>query len=260
MTARRRASRHVVAIVALALAAVGFTAPAFASDADSGTPVTVNITDGSTPAPPSSSSPSTVGSGPVSGGSSGGSSWDGTGSTVVGAGGAAGSSGSATSPAGQTTPADEVSVGGGLYVGGLNGSGMPSINPADGTAEMWFTVRNSSASLVDATADFWMDGAIFSNRLGAVDGVAIAALQPGETRVVAASVHGAGQWTLVSAHVTFTPPATVDGAAATAVTRDALVLVFPWLLVLGAVVVVLAFVIVRVVRAALPPVPVAALS
>lgn len=256
MTVRRRASHPVVAIVALALAAAGFSAPAFASDADSGTPVTVNITDGSTPAPPSSSSPSTAGSG----GSSGGSSWDGTGSTVVGAGGTGSSSGSVTSPAGQSTPANEVSVGGGLYVGGLNGSGMPSIDPGDGSVEMWFTVRNSSSSPVDATADFWMDGAIFSNRLGAVDGVPIAALQPGETRVVTASVHGVGQWTLVSAHVTFTPPATVDGAAATAVTRDALVLVFPWLLVLGAVVVVLAFVIVRVVRAALPPVPVAALS
>ena len=153
-----------------------------------------------------------------------------------------------------------MSVGGGLFVGGLNGNGMPAVNPADGTVDMWFTVRNSSTKPVDATADFWMEGTVFSNRLDARDGVPITALQPGETRVVAATLSGAGQWTLVSAHVTFTPPETVDAAAATSVTRDALVLVFPWLIVLVAVAIALALAIVRVVRAALPPVPAAAVS
>lgn len=264
MTPRRRASQRLVVSLALAaVAAVGLAVPAFASDADSGTPLTVSITDGSTPSPSPSSSSST-GSGPATGTSTGGSSGGsrGTGGSA-GSGGSTGtgtSSDPGTTPAGQTTPANEVSVGGGLFVGGVNGTGMPAVNPADGTVDMWFTVRNSSTKPVDATADFWMEGAVFSNRLDARDDVPITALQPGETRVVAATLSGAGQWTLVSTHVTFTPPETVDAAAATSVTRDALVLVFPWVIVLAAIAIALALAIVRVVRAALPPVPAAAAS
>ncbi|OZD39018.1 hypothetical protein CH252_31165 [Rhodococcus sp. 06-1477-1B] len=269
MTARRRAPQRLVLLLALsAFAAMGLASPALASDADSGTPLTVSITDGSTPTPTPTSSPSTAGPGATSGGPSSGSSSGasrGTGGSTGGASTGVGSTGadtpgSGTSPAGQTTPANEVSVGGGLFVGGLGGSGMPAPNPADGTVDMWFTVRNASTTPIDASADFWMDGALFSNRLDAVDDVPITALQPGETRVVAASLSGAGQWTLVSTHVTFTPPETVDGTAAAAVTLDALVVVFPWLIVLGAVVLALALVVVRVVRAALPPVPVVAAS
>lgn len=261
---RRRASQRLVLSLAFAsVAAVSFAVPAFASDADSGTPLTVTITDGSTPSP-SSSSPST-GSGPASGASLGGSSTGG----ARGAGGSAGVGGSTgtgtssdpgTTPAGQTTPANEVSAGGGLFVSGLNGDGMPAVNPADGTVDMWFTVRNASTQPVDAAADFWMEGTVFSNRLDSRDDVPITALQPGETRTVAATLSGAGQWTLVSAHVTFTSPETEDAAAATSVTRDALVLVFPWLIVLVAIAIVLAFAIVRVVRAALPPAPTAVAS
>ncbi|MDR6691622.1 hypothetical protein J2X55_002545 [Microbacterium sp. 1154] len=261
---RRRASQRLVLSLAFAsVAAVSFAVPAFASDADSGTPLTVTITDGSTPSP-SSSSPST-GSGPASGASLGGSSTGG----ARGAGGSAGIGGSTgtgtssdqgTTPAGQTTPANEVSAGGGLFVSGLNGDGMPAINPADGTVDMWFTVRNASTKPVDAAADFWMEGTVFSNRLDSRDDVPIAALQPGETRTVAATLSGAGQWTLVSAHVTFTPPETDDAASSTSVTRDALVLVFPWLLVLVAMATALALAIVRVVRTALPRVPTAVAS
>lgn len=144
-----------------------------------------------------------------------------------------------------------------LYVGGLNGNTFPDFNPADGTVDLWFTVRNASTSVIDASAQFSIDGAVFSNRLDTVSDVPIAALQPGETRVVSAELHGAGQWTLLSGHVTLTPPDSVDGTALSPVTRDGLFLLFPWLIVVLIVVLVISWVIVRVVRDALPPVPAA---
>ncbi|WP_022877795.1 hypothetical protein [Microbacterium sp. B19] len=256
MSRRRTIALRVVVGVFLVVAAAGATAPAVASDSpEDGTPLSVTITDGSTPTPSASPSRSTPGGagtgGGQVGGSNGGSRPGGSGSGGAGAGAVSG--GGSTTP--QTTPTGEVSVAGMLYVGGLNGNTFPSLNPTDGTVDLWFTVRNASTSVVDASAQFWIDGAVFSNRLDTASEVPIAGLQPGETRVVSASLHGAGQWTLVSGHVTLTPPDTVDGTALTPVTRDGLFLVFPWLLLSLLVVAVVAWVIVRVVRDALPPVP-----
>ncbi|WP_295786010.1 hypothetical protein [uncultured Microbacterium sp.] len=264
----RRARASLRPALALALAvvgALGAAAPALAaSGPESGTPLTVSITDGSTPAPSSGAATGTSAGGSSSGGStSGGSSSNGSavsrgaGATTGGSGAGAGDAGAGT--AGQSTPAGEVNVGGGIYVGGLNGAGAPSVNPVDGTVDLWFTVRNASSTAVDATAAFWMDAPVFSTRLDGTGDVAITGLQPGESRVVSATLHGAGQWTLVSTHVSFTPPETVGGQAASAVTRDAFVLVFPWLLVLVAVVLALSVLVARVVRSALPPAPVAAM-
>ncbi|SIS14946.1 hypothetical protein [Microbacterium sp. RURRCA19A] len=246
--------RLVVAAVLLASVA-GAAAPAVAADdADAGTPLSVTITDGSTPTPTASTSTG-------SGGSTAGSGRPGTGSAVGGSSGGttsgAGSSGGGTTQP-ETNPAGEVSVAGMLYVGGLNGSTAPSVNPGDGTVDLWFTVRNASKSVIDATAEFSLDGALFSNRLDTTSEVAITALHPGETRVVAASLHGAGQWTLLTGHVTLTPPESVDGTALAPVTRDGFFLLFPWLILSIVVVLAVAWAIVRVVRDALPPVPVAA--
>ncbi|MDT0117474.1 hypothetical protein Q9R20_10780 [Microbacterium sp. PRF11] len=265
MSRSRGPLRIALGLVLVALGATGVAAPALAgTDAGSGTPLSVTITDGSTPAPTSSTS-SPSGSGSTGGGSpTGGSPSSGTrgaGASTGGAGTTSGSStGGSTDPAGgTTTPAGAVSAGGGLFIGGLNGAGTPAVNPGGGTVDVWFTVYNASGSTIDARADFWMDVPIFGNRLDGADDVAIDALQPGESRVVSARLRGAGQWTLLATHVTFTPPETVDGIAVTAVTRDALVPVFPWLVVLVLVLLILAAVIVRIVRAALPPVPAAAM-
>lgn len=255
MSRRRTIALRVVVGVFLVVAAAGATAPAVASDSpEDGTTLSVTITDGSTPTPsasPSGSTPGGAGSGSPVGGSNGGSRPGGAVSGGSGTGGAPG--GGTTTP--QTTPSGEVSVAGMLYVGGLNGTTLPSLNPTDGTVDLWFTVRNASTSVVDASAQFWIDGAVFSNRLDTASEVPITGLQPGETRVVSASLHGAGQWTLVSGHVTLTPPDSVDGTALTPVTHDGLFLVFPWLILSLLVVGVVAWVIVRVVRDALPPVP-----
>lgn len=254
---RRRVSPALGA-VAVVLAVVFPNLPAAAEDPPSGTPLSVNVTDGSTPTPtprPSgSASPSAVVpvTGPAArpGGSTG--STGSTGGSGVGTAPAGGAG--AGSPAGSTPPADEVNVAGMLYIGGINAAGTPALNPAEGTVTVWFTVRNASQSVIDATASFWMDGAIFTNRLDTVD-VPVAALQPGETRVVSAELQHGGQWTLLSTHATLTPPDSVDGTALTPVTRDALVILFPWLIVVVAVLLLLTFVLVRVLRSVLAPAP-----
>lgn len=223
-----------------------------ASDAGTGTPLSVTISDGSTPA--ASSSGTAGGAVPNPAATSGGSRGGGasTGASV-------GGGGTGGAPVRGEAAAGETSVGGGLYVGGLNGSGTPQLDPSDGRVDVWFTVRNASTSPIDASATFWMDAPIFVIRIDS-DDVAIPALQPGESRVVSATLRGAGQWTLLSTHVTFTPPDTVDGAALTPVTRDALVLLFPWLAVMIAVVVIVAVLVVRATRSALAAVPAVAAS
>jgi hypothetical protein len=163
-------------------------------------------------------------------------------------------------PAGSGGPAPgEVSLGGMLYLGGLNSAVALSANPGEGDVTMWFTLRNASKSAIDATADFWMDH-VFGGRVDSADGVAISALQPGETRVVTAQLHHAGQWTLLDAHVTLTPPESVDGTPLTPVTRDATILVFPWLIVSAIALVVIAYFVLRALRAAVPVPPVADLA
>ncbi|CAH0207765.1 hypothetical protein SRABI128_01895 [Microbacterium sp. Bi128] len=257
----RRRVGPALSAVAVVLAVVFPSLPAAAEDPPSGTPLSVNVTDGSTatpaptPRPSGSDSPSAVV--PVTGpaarpggstGSTGSAGGSGVGTAPAGGAGAG-------SPTGSTPPADEVNVAGMLYIGGINAAGTPALNPAEGTVTVWFTVRNASQSVIDATASFWMDGAIFTNRLDTVDDVPVAALQPGETRVVSAELQHGGQWTLLSTHATLTPPDSVDGTALTPVTRDALVILFPWLIVVVAVLLLLTFVLVRVLRSVLAPAP-----
>lgn len=219
---------------------------------DAGT-LSVTITDGSTPTPtptPATSSP------PAAGGSN-----SPAGSVPAGGGAPAPvpvpAAGSGSSPTGGGAPAaNEVSLAGMVYVGGLNSSATPEVDPAGGVVDVWFSVRNAASTPIDATADFWMDTGVFPQRLDAVDGVAIAALQPGETRVVSARLRHGGQWTLLSTHVTLTPPESVDGVALTPVTRDALTLLFPWvitgLVVLAGLGVLVVQILRRVVRATAP--------
>jgi len=118
-----------------------------------------------------------------------------------------------------------------MYVSGLSSDVRLTANPFEGSTLLSFTVRNVSTTTFDATADFWMEGP-FGNRLSAVDAVAVTQLKAGESRVVSADLAGAGQWGLVTAHVTLRPPAEVGGTTLTPLTRDATVFVFPWLIAL----------------------------
>ncbi|KTR96730.1 hypothetical protein NS220_00760 [Microbacterium testaceum] len=233
-----------VALALLVLAGSTGASASTPSPEDSGT-LSVTITDGSTPTP--TTTPSASASTPASGGSGPAGSSSGGGARPVpvpvsGTGSGTGSTG------GGTSATSEVSIAGMVYVGGLNASATPELDPAGGVVEVWFSVRNAASTPIDATADFWMDTGIFPQRLDAVDDVAIAGLQPGETRVVSARLRHGGQWTLLSTHVTLTPPESVDGVALTPVTRDALALLFPWVITGLVVLAGLAVLVVQIVR------------
>lgn len=204
-------------------------------DADDGATLTVTVTDGSTPSPTptgrphptssSSSAPGGAGSKSTSGGGAGAGSGGGTPS-----GGGAGN--------GETAPGD-VSIAGMVYLSGVNSSVGLSPDPGSGDVTLWLSVRNASSGAIDLTADFWMESVLFAVPLDEQRGVPVTGVQPGETRLLSARLHGVGQWVLVNAHVRITPPPVVDGTSLTPATRDALVMVFPWLAVLvGALVVI----------------------
>lgn len=173
----------------------------------------------------------------------------------LGTGGAGGSSSVQSSTPTPATLVDAVDLGGILAISGLSTGSTPSINPFDGRVQTWFTVRNTSKSSIDLTADFWMENAL-GLRLANVDGVALSGVKPGETRTLSAELTGAGQWTVLTAHVRVNPPAQVDGTELAPLTRDATVFVVPWLILLlagaGAAAVVVVMIVRRATLAAVP--------
>ena len=121
---------------------------------------------------------------------------------------------------------DQVGLGGVVFISGLTSTNNPSINPLEGRITVRFTVRNVSDESLDATAKFWITNVVdaqLSERT-----VKVAALAAGESRVVETSLGGVGQWTVLTTHMTFTPPKEVDGTTLVPVTRDAMVFVEPW--------------------------------
>lgn len=232
VTLRALAARTLlVGSLLFAVAALVIPTAALADDSGSDdSNLTVTITDGSSPAPTPTSTSSTASGGSTgAGGSSGGSP-----STSGGS-----SAGGSSSGAGGTTPASggdlaaqpgSTSIPGIVTIGGLNSSPRLSTDPLGGSVRLWFTVRNDSQSDIDATAAFSIETWPFGWDIDASDDVMIGSLKPGESRVVSTQLHGPGQWTFIDAHVTFTPPSTIDGTEVAPMTRDAFVFVFPWLI------------------------------
>lgn len=169
-----------------------------------------------------------TGSGDGSSGGFGGSSGSGSGSGSGGTGGATSDLPGSTAPTSTdpVTAADEVDLGGGLFAGGISTSYIPSLNPFTGEVDVKVGVRNASKSTIDLSADFWLGGP-FGNRLGGSGTVTVTGLKPGEKRIVSAVVPGAGQWGIVNAHATITPPAQIDGVDTKKVQRDAMVVIPP---------------------------------
>lgn len=247
MSARmlRATARGLLGLAAVLVATTIVIAPASAADGlDGDTEFNVSVkvlktTASPTPSvSPSRSTSATTGSGSGSG------------------------SGSATTPSAVNTAAgdqivgdDDVTIVGGLYISGIEGATSPSVNPFDGRADFWFTVRNYSNETVDAAAEFSL-ATVFGGR---IDGerVTIKQLKAGEVRVVSSTLSGSGQWPLVVGRVTFDPPAVIDGQQTADVSRAVLVPVFPWLLVIAAVLVAIAIVLLQLGRsfAATPAAP-----
>lgn len=195
---------------------------------------------------------------PASGGSGTGA---GAGSSTPPRGSSSGGAGSApaapvTDAATPEPAANDILIAGGLYLGDVNGSSRPTVNPLEGRVDLWVTLRNLSEDTVDATADFRIvtpTGAELASRRVDVSG-----LKPQETRVVGATLEGAGQWPWVSGRVTIDPPDVISGQQTAPVTRETVVFVFPWLAMIGLVLVALALVLLRLgASVAAPPAPAA---
>lgn len=123
----------------------------------------------------------------------------------------------------------QTSLGGKLFLDGVRSVYRPSVNPFDGTVFLEFTVKNVSNETVDASAQFWANSP-FGSELGVVEDIAVAQLAPGESRIVSAEISGIAQWIVLDAGYTFNPPASIEGVAMDAVSRSALLFVFPWAL------------------------------
>jgi hypothetical protein len=139
----------------------------------------------------------------------------------------AGTEGSGTAEPG--TGEDE--LGGLLYVSGLNWRYTPSLNPAAGSLEVWFSVRNAFDEPVDSSAQFWLTG-MFGQTVGTSATVGVLHLQPGETRTVSATIDGLAQWTVVTARMMFTPPPRLGSQTLSPVHRDEVVWFLPWFVIL----------------------------
>ena len=131
---------------------------------------------------------------------------------------------------------DPFNLGGVLYLSGLTARSVPAMAPNGGDIVMDFTVRNVSSAPVTSSLKFWLDNAV-GIRIALVDNVRVADLASGETRTVTATLKNTGQWTVFNGHVMVTPPAAVKGAVLSALTRDALVIVPPYFLLLDSVIV-----------------------
>ncbi|WP_143109875.1 hypothetical protein [Agromyces sp. CF514] len=141
---------------------------------------------------------------------------------------------------------DELSMGGVLYIGGLESTFTPSTDPLAGDVDLSFTVRNASKKAFDSRATFWIETP-FGARLDSAR-ADMEALAAGESRRVQVRLTGVGQWPIVNASVTLTPPTQVEGTELTPITRETTVLAFPWALALFAVLVGSAVAVFRLLR------------
>ena len=120
---------------------------------------------------------------------------------------------------------------GALYIGVLTWAYPPSLDPFGGSVDLMLSIRNEHTQELDGTATFWLTN-IFGGPVGVPVTVAVPKFQPHESRAVAVAIHGIGQWTVLTAHATFTPPARISGPLST-VTRLTGVFAMPWAVVLS---------------------------
>lgn len=122
---------------------------------------------------------------------------------------------------------DAETMAGLIYVSALRASSSPSILPDGGDVSLVVSIRNLSGETIDGAASFWLSAG-FGLTVSDVIEVDVPALAPGETRTLTANLPGPGQWTLLQANATYTPPPTIDGVDVQAITRTENVLVAPW--------------------------------
>lgn len=232
-TAGRSAARHafrrlgactalLLVVVTLAIGAHADRAIADTTDPDSEGNLTVDITDGSEPSPTPTTRPPSAPplppspprrprppsqNGPVTA--------DVTQATIPD-----------PTAADDALGDDPAVVGGVLAMGGLAASASPSLGIGNGALTLNFVMRNMSSTTFDSSARFWVDNA-FGGRIADID-VNVDDLEPDETRRVQVRFDELGQHVVLHAHVTLTPPTTVEGAALEPISRNTTVAVPPW--------------------------------
>jgi hypothetical protein len=127
--------------------------------------------------------------------------------------------------------ADPVSLAGVLAVSGLTAHANQSPGPGGGDVVLDFTVKNLTTTPFTSSVRFWVDNAV-GLQIRSVDDIPLADLVGGETRTVTVTLTDVGQWSAFNTHVTLTPPETVGDTALSPVTRDALLLVPPYFLLI----------------------------
>lgn len=211
-----------IAAATAVIATAASAAIALADDGDGGTHLVVTVIDSSaSPTATPTSSATSTGTASSTGGST----------SATGSGVGTTAAGTTTQPAATSGTPDASTAPGVLYVSGLTWVYRASLNPFGGSLELRFTVRNVYSKAVDASARFWVTQ-VFGGPVGQPVDVAVAGLKPGETRTVAATVDGLAAWTVVSAHVTLTPPAKVGVLELGPITRDTVAWFAPWPVVL----------------------------
>ncbi len=130
-----------------------------------------------------------------------------------------------------TSPAD---IGGILFTSGVATTTQLSPSPQGGGAVLAFTVKNVSHTTFDSSLDFWLTSPI-GDTITRLDQISVAGLASGETRTISASMIHVGQWPVFVAHVTITPPASVEKTELVPLTRDGIVFTWPLftLIILG---------------------------
>ena len=127
---------------------------------------------------------------------------------------------------------DPIAVNGVFYVSGVTATPKPDLGPGGGDIVLAFTLRNVTTIPVTARLKFWITNAV-GMQLAAVDAVEVSDLAPGETRTVTATLPDVGQWTVFTGHVTLTPPTEVLGTALGPVSRESLIVIPPYFLLLA---------------------------
>lgn len=111
-------------------------------------------------------------------------------------------------------------------VSALRATAVPTFDLQGGTVSLSMIVRNTSPEAFDATIAFRLDS-LLGGAVAQVEGIGVPHIQPGESRLIAATFEPVGNWTLYRGYATFTPPEVVDNTALSPVSRQADVVVPP---------------------------------
>jgi hypothetical protein len=218
MSRRTRGAALLSLVLGLGISAVGANAAAAAYDPDA-IPLTVEVTG-------------TARTGTVGTGSAGGAGSSGRGG-VGSAGDGVEVDPGAEAPGGSDVDPEADGAAGLIGVGGLRTSYLPSANPLAGTLHVEVSVQNLSDEVIAPTVALSLR-TWFGLQLSAEPERPLGPLGPGELRTAEVDLTGVGQWTVVAAYMTLTPPEEIGGVEVGPVQRARWVLATPWFLLAAA--------------------------